>query len=61
MADPIRTEEEAPRKTFWQKPEDRNRISEEGRKWLEENAEAIASYNKWVEENGLPLAQYRQF
>lgn len=30
-------------------------------KWLEENREAIDSWNKWVEENGLPLARHRQF
>ena len=61
MADPIRTEDDKPRETYWQKPEDRGRIADEGRKWLEENAAAIASYNKWVEENELPLAQYRRF
>jgi len=44
---------------FWQPPEKRNVISEEGRKWQEENAEAIASMNEWVEKNGLPLAKYR--
>jgi len=37
-------------------------ISEErGRRWLEENREAIASSNAWFEEHGLPLAKYRQF
>jgi len=40
-------------------PEKRSGISEEGRKWLEENAEAIKSSNEWVEKNGLPLAKYR--
>ena len=44
---------------FWQPPEKRHVISEEGRKWQEENAEAIASMNEWVEKNGLPLAKYR--
>ena len=29
--------------------------------WIEENREAMESWNKWVEENGLPLARYRQF
>ncbi len=29
--------------------------------WLEENREALDSWNKWVEENGLPLVHYRQF
>lgn len=50
-----------PRGRFWQPPEQRNAISEEGRKWLEENAEAIKSMNEWVEINGLPLAKYRTF
>jgi hypothetical protein len=36
-------------------------ISEEARKWQEENAHAIRSWNDWVEKNGLPLAEYRQF
>ena len=36
-------------------------ISERGRKWLEENAEAIKSINEWVEKNGLPLEKYRMF
>lgn len=46
--------------TFWQ-PEEQRSISEAGRKWQEENAEAIKSINEWVEKNGLPLAKYRQF
>ncbi|HTY49540.1 MAG TPA: type II toxin-antitoxin system CcdA family antitoxin [Steroidobacteraceae bacterium] len=29
--------------------------------WLEENSEAIASYNAYVEEHGVLLAQYRKF
>lgn len=37
-------------------------ISEErGRRWLEENREAIEGWNAWVEEHGLPLERYRQF
>ncbi len=31
------------------------------RQWLEENRDAIASWNDYVETNGLPLAKYRQF
>lgn len=58
MADTAKPTE---RKTFWQPPEQRGAISEEGRKWLEENAEAIKSINEWVEKHGLPLARYRQF
>lgn len=46
---------------FWQPPEKRDVISEEGRRWLEENAEAIRSWNAWVEEHGLPLEEYRMF
>ena len=30
-------------------------------RWLEENAEAIASWNDYVRKNGLPLAKYRRF
>lgn len=29
--------------------------------WLEENRDAIASWNEYVESNGLPLARFRQF
>ena len=29
--------------------------------WLEENREAMESWNRWVEEHGLPLAEYRLF
>ena len=28
--------------------------------WLEENAEALQSYNEWVERHGLPLEKHRQ-
>jgi antitoxin CcdA len=31
------------------------------KRWLEENREAIASWNDYVETHGLPLAKYRQF
>jgi antitoxin CcdA len=34
---------------------------ERDRRWLEENAEAIQSYNEWIEKNGVPLARYRRF
>lgn len=30
-------------------------------RWLQENAEAVASSNAYVEANGLPLARHRQF
>ena len=46
---------------FWQPPEKRTGLSEAGRKWIEENAEAIRSSNEYVEKHGLPLAKYRQF
>lgn len=29
--------------------------------WIEENREAMASWNAWTEKNGLPLEQYRAF
>jgi antitoxin CcdA len=35
--------------------------AEKGRRWLEENREALESSNVWVEKHGLPLAKYRQF
>ena len=35
--------------------------AEKGRRWLEENREALESSNAWVEKNGLPLSRYRQF
>ncbi|MEL7967903.1 type II toxin-antitoxin system CcdA family antitoxin [Vreelandella neptunia] len=31
------------------------------KKWLEDNASALASSNEYVEANGLPLARHRQF
>jgi hypothetical protein len=61
VADPIKNDDRRERKTFWQPPEDRDRISEEARKWLEENAEAFKSWNDYIEKNGLPLAKYRPF
>lgn len=35
--------------------------AERGRRWLEENKEAIAAWNDWAEKNELPLEKYRQF
>ena len=35
--------------------------AEKGRRWLEENREALLYYNEWLEENGLLLDEYRQF
>ena len=49
------------RRRLWQESMERTGLSEEGRKWREENAEAIKSMNEWVEKNGLPLAKYRMF
>ncbi|MEO8757344.1 MAG: type II toxin-antitoxin system CcdA family antitoxin [Devosia sp.] len=40
---------------FWQPPEKRTGISEEGRKWQEENAEAAEAWASWIEKNGVPL------
>jgi hypothetical protein len=40
---------------FWQPPETRDVISEEGRKWQQENAEAARAWAEWVEKNGVPL------
>lgn len=35
--------------------------TERGRRWQEENKEAIAAWNIWAENNELPLDKYRQF
>ncbi|GLQ55082.1 type II toxin-antitoxin system CcdA family antitoxin [Devosia nitrariae] len=32
---------------------------EKERRWLEENADAIESFNRYIEEHGLPLEKYR--
>lgn len=50
-----------PKRTFWQPPEERNVMTEEGKKWLGENAETIKSMNEWVDKRGLPLEKYRLF
>ena len=50
-----------PKQTFWQPPEERNVVSDEGRKWLEDNAEAIKGWSDWAETNELPLDKYRSF
>ena len=49
------------RRRLRQESMERTGLSEEGRKWREENAEAISAWNAWVEENGLPLEKYRMF
>jgi hypothetical protein len=61
MAEPVKPTRPENTKTFWQPPEERDRISDEGRKLAEENAEAAKSWREWVEKNGLPLATYRPF
>lgn len=35
--------------------------AEKGRRWAEDNREAIAAHNDWVEKHGVPLAKYRMF
>ncbi len=35
--------------------------AERGRRWQEENKEAIAAWNEWAENNELPLDKYRAF
>lgn len=47
--------------SLWQPPERREQMSEEAKRWREENADAIKAWNEWVEKNGLPLAKYRMF
>ena len=34
---------------------------EQGRRWQEENREALDGWKRWVEKNGLPLEKYRLF
>lgn len=41
--------------------DEHGRLTAAGRKWQEENAEAIKGWNEWVEKNGLPLRRYRSF
>jgi hypothetical protein len=48
-----------PRGRFRRPSEQRKGVSEQSRKWLEENAEAIKEWNDWVEKNGFPLEKYR--
>ena len=35
--------------------------AERGRKWREENAQAITEYNALVEKEGIPLTRFRKF
>ena len=35
--------------------------AERERRWLEENRDAIESWNRYIEKHGLPLARYRRF
>lgn len=60
MADTINKPDED-KGRYWQPPEKRNQLSEEAKKWLEENAEAIKDWNDWAEKNELPLDRYRPF
>ena len=36
-------------------------LTDDDRRWMAENREAIESFNRWYEENGSPLDQYRSF
>ena len=40
---------------FWQPQEKRTGVSEEGRKWQQENAKAAEAWADWIEKNGVPL------
>ncbi|MEC3949212.1 type II toxin-antitoxin system CcdA family antitoxin [Sphingobium sp. HWE2-09] len=35
--------------------------AERGRRWQEDNKDAIAAWNDWADNNELPLDKYRQF
>lgn len=60
MVDPIKKADKD-RPTFWRPPEGRDQLSDEARKWLEENAEAARAWAKWADEHELPLEEYRMF
>ena len=51
---PDRQELETP----WQPIERRHTMSDEAKRWAEDNAEAAVAWAKWVLENGVPLAKY---
>jgi hypothetical protein len=36
-------------------------LSEQGRRWQQENRAAIDCYNEWIAEHGLPLEEFRRF
>lgn len=36
-------------------------LTEDERRWNEENREAIDAFNSYVEKNGLPLERYRRY
>ena len=61
MADPVRKKDDDVRAPDRPVPADRDRISEAGRKWLEDNAEAMAEWRAWVDKNGTPLEHLRPF
>jgi len=61
MAQPKKTDRTETRKTLWQPPEQRGAVSEEGKKWVDENAEAIRQWKDWADKTDLPLAKYRLF
>ena len=61
MANQSKLKDSEEHRTLWQPPEEREHLSEEAKRWLEENAEAFESWRKYIEENGLPLAEYRPF
>lgn len=61
MANTARSKARDTRKPDPQILRERGEISAEGKKWLEENAEAMSAWNEWVEKNGLPLEHLRAF
>jgi post-segregation antitoxin (ccd killing protein) len=60
MVDPIKKTDKD-RRTFWRSLEERDQLSDEARKWIEENAEAAKAWAKWADEHELPLEEYRMF
>ena len=60
MAEPAKPNPK-PSKTFWQPPEERDRVPADKTPWTKEEEEAAKTWSDWVEKNRLPLAKYRPF
>lgn len=61
MAQPTKHEQVSTPPSLWRPEGERERVTEEAKRWLEENADAFKSWNDYIDKNGLPLAKYRPF